>query len=428
MTTPITLPYRGAAQAAAEDITHRAYILGLLAANISQAEVDALIAAGFAPYVTKAYVDTQDGLNATKAFIDAGDATRLKLAQKEVNNGIAALGPSGRVAVSHVNLASTQRFPKPFISPTAYQAAPVSATGTEVLLYPPVTVADPGFPYKLLVTGLVDATTSIDGEFPIIRVRQGSATGQLVATGAGCAQTYTGGVLTEFTTVGGQPLYGAALGGHPGRRLPGWGWCGMWGYFGGRYRRGQGCGGHGHPRPRHRHPGGHQRPHRDGRRRRYGGGDWCSRWGRGARRPRRARAGPVSVGAGGVHGGSGSGLGGGPGTITFNGHNYVGGAEAGVAVPGNPPGGGGGRRRAGFPFISPGGPGGAGAEGAAWILAYPSPNVPYGPVPIMPSAHNAQAPITGATTLHVMLARSGAAATVTASTLRPKLWIVPIPA
>ena len=56
------------------------------------------------------------------------------------------------------------------------------------------------------------------------------------------------------------------------------------------------------------------------------------------------------------------------------------------------------------------------------MLAYPSPNVPYGPVTIMPSAYNAQAVITGATTLHVMLVRSGSAATVTASPLRPKLW------
>ena len=73
-----------------------------------------------------------------------------------------------------------------------------TATGTEVLLYPAVTVVDPGFTYKLLVTGLVDANTSVDGEFPVIRVRQGSTTGPVVASGAGLAQTYTGGVLTEL--------------------------------------------------------------------------------------------------------------------------------------------------------------------------------------------------------------------------------------
>ena len=338
------------------------------------------------------------------------------------------------MAVSHVNVASTQRFPRPFISPTAYHAAPVTATGTEVLLYPAVTVADPGFPYRLLVTGLVDANTNTDGEFPIIRVRQGSATGQLVATGAGCAQAYTGGVLTEYTDVGGQPY-----------NIPSWATSMDVITLG---AGGGGAGGNG-----------------------FGGDGIGGRQGvattativRGTHIPLGTNTLTITVGAGGtagendnVSGGAGgsttavgagwsgiTGAGGaggsginpafqtnwtgrGPGTFTFNGHSYPGGADQPEqGQPGNPPGGGGAGGLGGFLDSDPGG---AGADGGAWVLAYPSPNVPYGPVPIMPSAHNVQAVITGATTLYVKLVRSGSAATVTASTLRPNLFVVPVPA
>jgi hypothetical protein len=54
----------------ANELIDRQYLDSLLPQNLTQAQVDTLVAAGFAPYATKAYVDTQDALNATKGYID----------------------------------------------------------------------------------------------------------------------------------------------------------------------------------------------------------------------------------------------------------------------------------------------------------------------------------------------------------------------
>jgi hypothetical protein len=185
------LQYVGAAQAATADLVTKGYVSSLTAGAMSQASVDSLINSGLSGRITKSYVDTQDALNATSAFIDAGDAAKLHLSQIGVNNGIAGLDKAGRVEVSRVPVASTQRWPAPFISPASYNGSSVSATTTETQIFT-VSVADPGSAYKLLVTGLVDASVATDGQYPIVNVRQGSTTGPIVASGRGLAETYTG--------------------------------------------------------------------------------------------------------------------------------------------------------------------------------------------------------------------------------------------
>lgn len=190
-----TLPYVGAAQTHPNDITTRGYVASLIVQNLTQSQVNTLLNAGFAGYVPMSYVTTQAAVNATKAFVDAGDATRLQLRQIGVNNGIAGLTKNGRIEVARVAAPSTQRFPKPFYSPSAYNASAVSVSAnSEVSLYT-YDQPDPGFTYKLLITGLADASTSVDAQYPIINVRQGSATGQLVASGSGLGEFYapTGG-------------------------------------------------------------------------------------------------------------------------------------------------------------------------------------------------------------------------------------------
>jgi hypothetical protein len=185
------LQYVGAAQAATADLVTKGYVSSLTAGAMTQASVDSLINSGLSGRITKSYVDTQDALNATSAFIDAGDAAKLHLSQIGVNNGIAGLDKAGRVEVSRVPVASTQRWPAPFISPASYNGSSVSATTTETQIFT-VSVADPGSAYKLLVTGLVDASVATDGQYPIVNVRQGSTTGPIVASGRGLAETYTG--------------------------------------------------------------------------------------------------------------------------------------------------------------------------------------------------------------------------------------------
>lgn len=412
----------GAPQVGNQDLVSLGYANSLLALNLSQASVDAQINTGLSSYVTKAYVDAQDNLNATKAFIDAGDATRLKLSQLGVNNGVAPLDATGRIPSSRVSLSSVQRYPKPYTTPSAYHSSAVNVTGTETTVYP-ISVADPGFTYKLLVMGVVDTATSVDGEYAIIRVRQGNATtGQVVAGGYGLAEKYLGGSLTTYTTQGtftyAIPTWAGAvdvicLGGGGG------GGDGFTAFF----IPFTGNGGL--------------------------GGNWGSATlTRGSTLPGGTVTLNVNVGAGGLRASGGSttsvtgtgvttinGTGGGQrgdsssnggvvAPLVFDGQTYNGATtEVGPGVVGNPPGGGGG---GGTPAGS--GPGAAGAPGAVFIFAYPNPNAPAGPANIAPCPFNAQTPLTGATTLYVTGVRSGTTSTQTISTLNPSLYVVPIPA
>lgn len=414
-----TLSYVGSAQQNPNDLVNDGYVNSLLSLDLPQATVDSLINSGLSGYVTKAYVDSQDALNATKAFIDAGDATRLHLSQVGVPNGVAGLNNLGRIDTGRVSVASTQRFPKPFYSPSAYNTAAVAASTAETQVYPAMSVADPGFTYKLLIFGAVDAATSVDGAYPIVRVRVGSMTGPIVAGGYGLGEKYTGGVLTPYTTHGSysytvpswaQTVDCIALGAGGGGSL------GSAGFFG----LGAGPGNQG------------------------GGGAFSTvTLTRGTTLPTGGSLNTTvgTAGAAGANGGAssvsatgmttltaaGGSSGGGtssPGTKVFNGNSYVGGAtQAITAGSGNPPGGGGGPGATGG-----GSPGGPGADGAVWFLAAPSPNTPSGPVLLVPTPYNAQAAITGATSLYVTVQRSDTASTQTVSTLRPSLYVVPIPA
>lgn len=200
-----SLRYVGATPTAPQDLINKAYITNvLLAANLSQDTINSLISAGFSSYATKTYVDQQDALLATEDDIDAGDATRLHLSQVGVNSGVAGLGSTGRVDSARISVPSTQRWAKAFWSPSSYNATAVTATTTETTVYT-CPVSDPGFTYKLLVFGTVEGTVSLDnGEYPIVYVRVGSTSGQIVAYGGGTAESYqapAGGTVNSRSNV-----------------------------------------------------------------------------------------------------------------------------------------------------------------------------------------------------------------------------------
>jgi hypothetical protein len=430
-----TLSYMGATQTAANDLVDEQYAQSLSALDLPQATVNSLLTTGFAPYVTQSYVNTQSALNATPAYVNAGDATRLHISQIGANSGIAGLNLNGRVDISRIALSSTQRFPKPFTSPSAYNAAAVSTSGsTEVQLYT-VSVADPMFngvansPYKLLVNGLVDAATNTDGEYAIIRVRQGSSTGQLVATGAGLGELYIAGVPTQFSGAGTYvytiPTWASvvdaiALGGGGGGGASFFitadgGSPGAWGTQ--TYTRGSSTSGtvFGPSTPTINASVG------------AGGTLGTTNFLAGSGGSSQVSASgltTLTAGGGAGHGESSSASGGGPSTETYDGQVYVGGAVQNTAgTGGNAPGGGGASGASGG--TNDGGPG---ADGAVWFFAKPALWTPSGPVNIIPTAFNAQTAITGATTLYVMMIRSGTASIQTASTFDPGLHVVPIPA
>lgn len=429
-----TLAYVGATQAAARDLVSLAYVNSLLAQNLSQSTVDTMINTAYSGvYVTKAYVDTQDALNATKTFIDAGDATRLKLSAVGTNNSAAPLLANGRIAPARISAASTQRWPKAFYTPAGYNTAIVTAGGTETQLYPAVSVPDPGYVYKLFVSGLQDVYSNVDGEYAVIRVRVGSMTGPVIAGAYGLGESYPGGTITQFTTVGSATY-----------TIPSWTGALDVICIGGGGGGEAGSSFFGIPRT--------------------GGGGAPGAWAsdtlvKGGNLPGTTNTISVVVGAGGGNVSPGQATtatatgygtlsaGGGAASVSndgsngqgvidllFDGITYHGGAHqttinnpsGGVNSIGNVPGGGG---PGGAGSVLGGDPGGAGATGQVWIFAYPIPNLPSASATIIPNPMNAQAAITGATSLYVTIQRAGGTtSTQSASTVNPKLFIVPFPA
>ena len=371
-------------------------------------------------YVTSSYVAAQNALLATPLYVQTQDATLTAITRVGANNGVAGLTAGGRIDFSRVNVASTQRWPKPFVSPSAYNTTTVTASTAEVQVYT-CAVADPGFTYKLFVTGTVSAYPAVDGEFAVIHVRVGTSSGQIIAAGAGLGESYPGGTMTMFSVAGAYSytppmwadyldvvLLGGGGGGGGGGLIinGGAGLPGSWTTSTissptGTYVGSVGGGGTG------------------------GYGNVLFGTGGGAGTATTLTS-PSLSGAGGTGSGGGDGS---VGNEVFNGQTYVGGAAApgphGNPSPnGNSPGGGG----LGGGFNSTGG---VGAPGAAWFFAYPSDHTPSGPVTLVPTSFSSQTAITGATTLYVMLINGtpgGGTGTVSASALRPALSVIPFPA
>lgn len=178
-----SLQYRGALAAANQDLTYQDYLTLLKSADLTTAAIDNAINGGLAGYATIAYVDAQDMLNATKAYIDAGDAQRIHLTAQNIANGVAPLDANGKVSPARINAPLTQRWVRGPWTPSAYLASQVDVSSGETTLYScPVT--DPGWPYKLVVFGMLDASTSLDAEYPIANVRAGDpAAGEIIAQG-----------------------------------------------------------------------------------------------------------------------------------------------------------------------------------------------------------------------------------------------------
>lgn len=201
----------GADPSNAKDIVTVGYVQSQISTlNLPQATVDSLVAAGFTSYADLSWVNAQAVFNASKAYVDGtggvnpngGDAGRLHLSQKNQPSGIAALGAtSAKVDRSRLGIGSTQRFPTPYYSPSSYPSSPVSAGLTEVT-YDTMTIADPGYTYKILIDGALDGASNRDGYCPIVLVRLGSTSGPVIAWGYGCPEVYSAALATPIVTPG----------------------------------------------------------------------------------------------------------------------------------------------------------------------------------------------------------------------------------
>lgn len=188
--------YVGPAAAASDDLGTLSVVDAAKTADISALSIDAQITNGLAGYALASYADTRDALNATQAYVDAGDATKLKLAQKDVANGIAALDATGRVNRSLIDATSTQRFPAGLWTPSAYGAETITQTEATVFT---TAVTDPGYPYRIAVQGALNGIGS-SGQAPTIKIRVGSPSGPVIASGSG--STITSPDIDDFNRTG----------------------------------------------------------------------------------------------------------------------------------------------------------------------------------------------------------------------------------
>ncbi|QGJ95057.1 hypothetical protein SEA_REDWATTLEHOG_196 [Gordonia phage RedWattleHog] len=133
--------------------TADAMLTGMVGHDVLASKVDAAVA----PYAQKSYVDTQDGLLATKAQVDAGDALLMPTSWKNAANGVCGL--------SGTDL-PTARVPRVPVLPTIFQrswyyndftplAANVGAEGEIVILNASMQLPsnDPSVYYRFMCFG-----------------------------------------------------------------------------------------------------------------------------------------------------------------------------------------------------------------------------------------------------------------------------------
>lgn len=218
------LKYVGKPVTVDPDLVYRDYVSIVKNADLTEEAIDQAINNGLSSYASLSYVSSQDALNATQAYVDAGDNLRLKLAQKNVANGIAALDATGKVNPGLIDVPSTQKFVRGPWSPATYNGN-VTGITTEADLFT-CGVTDPGYPYKIVVFGAIEGRSDLAGQWPIINVRVGSTSGEIIARGLGGLDSYDAPIGTTSTdfferVTTGSPNLGidwstALIGGNPG--------------------------------------------------------------------------------------------------------------------------------------------------------------------------------------------------------------------
>lgn len=179
-----TLKFVGGTSSLTNEVSTQSHIQNLLAGNLSQAQVDSQVNTRLTAYATKTYVDTQDAKLADSAFIDAADSTRLAKSNLNKPGYPFTLDSDGKVPKGKIKVSSLQKYP----NDTAGGAGGGGTTSSEIGLLS-IPVADPGYAYKLLVTGTVSASVASDnGSFPQVIVSRGD--GAVVAAGYGIAEAY----------------------------------------------------------------------------------------------------------------------------------------------------------------------------------------------------------------------------------------------
>lgn len=175
-----TVSYRGRNPSAEAALVTRGYIEDRhTALTVTDGQIDTIMAPTLASLATKAYVDAADATRAKKTTVDASDANYILATQRGVANGIASLDGTNYVPAAQLPALVTDR------SHRIVDAAQVFLTGTTIttragivnedgsitngkeFLAATLTVTDPGYKYLVLpfatVAGL--CPTAVSGSF-----------------------------------------------------------------------------------------------------------------------------------------------------------------------------------------------------------------------------------------------------------------------
>lgn len=99
---------------------------------------------------------------------------------------------------------TSQQYPQEFFAPPAYNTVSVSASATPTTAYSfQMTLPANASSFQLLIWGVAQCAASASNIYPVVQVRSGSASGPIVATGAGTPQTYVGGLYTQVEAAAG---------------------------------------------------------------------------------------------------------------------------------------------------------------------------------------------------------------------------------
>lgn len=179
-----TLKFVGGFDDNSDEIATRGYVDGLLDGNLSQAEINAKIANRLNEYATLSYVNTKDGTLADSAYIDAQDRSRLAKSSLNQPGQPFTLDGAGKIPGKLINVSDLQKFPQ--ITVGGDGGGGTTSSDISLMSIP---VPDPGYPYKLLVTGSVSASVAVDnGSRPVVTVYRGD--GAAVAQGYGISESY----------------------------------------------------------------------------------------------------------------------------------------------------------------------------------------------------------------------------------------------
>lgn len=156
---------------------------------VNQDDVDNVVMPRRSDLVLPSYVQQQDALLARKVYVDSRDENYELRADRGAANGIASLGPDGKVPAAQIP--GFEDYTPRFYNATSPDNTSWSSQGSTVRTLHTFTLPDPGYPYQIWCFGHVGCRSSGNWSHAEVEVRRGSTSGPVVAHGFGTeSQSY----------------------------------------------------------------------------------------------------------------------------------------------------------------------------------------------------------------------------------------------